>query len=397
MTRDFERLHRRHLLDSEPDFVIDKSSVTFNKVFDVLEDPDTYAQAPEEVIKSARRILEIDLVDTVPKLVHDTITVRIGCCVVPVFALENGGRGRTLFTFKCVYENCSAFLDVRVFSAANKVKWALMGVSHSHDFSFFPQRMPRCTFPPDVVASIRDMAQKNIPCATVKMRLGVLCSDDAYQNVLRATRREMKEDQARALRDAIAGSRLWSSEVHLTANNVFAEAFFVNAILIAKRLDVPFVFVDDTACTNMFHLPVISVLCRDAAEQTHALCWGMLKNRTTASFRRFFTFLFKRVPTIRTFICDRHAAQSRAISEVFGASVNVFHCCVHVGRNIRDNAGANSELSSSFWEMRFRRTPEAEAHFLETLQRLHTAKRSLFTTHLLQQVDSFFPPGLIPL
>ena len=112
MTRDFERLHRPHLLDSVPDFVIDKSSVTFNKVFDVLEDLDTYAQAPEEVIKSARRILEIDLVDTVPKLVHDTITVRIGCCVVPVFSLENGGRGRTLFTLKCVYENCSAFLDM---------------------------------------------------------------------------------------------------------------------------------------------------------------------------------------------------------------------------------------------------------------------------------------------
>ena len=147
-----------------------------------------------------------------------------------------------------------------------------MGISHSHDFSFFQQRTPRGTFPDDVVASIRDAEQKNIPCATVKMSLGGLCFDDEYQNVLRATRRGMKEDQMRELRDAIAGSRLWSSEVHLAANNVFAEAFFVNAILIAKRLEVPFVYVDDTACTNMFHLPVISVLCRDPADQTHALC-----------------------------------------------------------------------------------------------------------------------------
>ena len=113
----------------------------------------------------------------------------------------------------------------------------------------------------------------------------------------------------------------------------------------------------------------------------------MLKNRTTASF----TFLSKHVPTIRTFICDRHSAQSRAISDVFGASVNVFHCCVHVGRNIHDNAGSNSELSSSFLAMRFRRRPESEAHFLETLQRIHASKRSLFTTHLLHQVDTFLP------
>ena len=86
-----------------------------------------------------------------------------------MFALENGGRGRTLFTFKCVYVNCSAFLDMRVFSAVDRVKWVLIGVSHPHDFLFFPQRTPRGTFPDDVVASIGDMAQKNIPRATVKI------------------------------------------------------------------------------------------------------------------------------------------------------------------------------------------------------------------------------------
>ena len=115
MSRDFERLHRRHLLDAQPDFVIDGASITFNKAFDVLETTDTYARAPDDVIESARGMLETDVVDTVPKMVHDTVTVRIGCCVVPVFALDNGGSGLTLFTFKCVYENCSAFLDVRVF------------------------------------------------------------------------------------------------------------------------------------------------------------------------------------------------------------------------------------------------------------------------------------------
>ena len=122
MARDFERLHRRNLLDAEPDFVIDGSSITFNKAFDVWRPPDTYARAPDDVVKSARSILEMDVVDTIPKIVHDAVTVGIGCCAVPLFALENGGRGRTLFTFKCVYENCPAFLDVRVFAAADKVR-----------------------------------------------------------------------------------------------------------------------------------------------------------------------------------------------------------------------------------------------------------------------------------
>ena len=120
MARDFERLHKRHLLDAEPDFVVDGNSITFNKTFDVLETTDTYARAPDDVVKSARRILEMDVAETIPKIVHDTDTVRIGCCAVPVFALENGGRGRTLFTFKCVYENCPAFLDVQFFSGRTR-------------------------------------------------------------------------------------------------------------------------------------------------------------------------------------------------------------------------------------------------------------------------------------
>ena len=98
MARDFERLHRRHLLDAQPDYVIDGGSITFNNAFDVLEAPDTYARAPDDVVERARRILEIDVVDTVPKTVHDTVTVRIGCCAVPVFALENGGGGAEPFS-----------------------------------------------------------------------------------------------------------------------------------------------------------------------------------------------------------------------------------------------------------------------------------------------------------
>ena len=281
-----------------------------------------------------------------------------------------------------------------MFSGVDKIKWVLMGVSHSHDFSFFPPRVPNRPLPDDVAASIREMASRNIPCAVIKMQLDVRCPDDVFQNVLRATRRELKADKARALRDAAAVSPLWSSEVHLTPDSVFVEAFFVNALLVAKGVDTSFVFVDDTACTNMFHLPVMAVLCRDAADQTHALAWGLLKNRTTESFRRFFTFLFRHAPAIRTFMCDRHYAQRRAIEDVFGAGVSVFHCSIHVARNIRNNAGANSELASSFWAMRSKRTPEAEAVFLAALQRVHAAKRTLFTTQLLHHVDSFLPSRL---
>ena len=142
---------------------------------------------------------------------------------------------------------------------------------------------------------------------------------------------------------------------------------------------------------------MLTVLCRDAAGQTHALAWGLLKNRASESFRRFFMFLFGHCPTIRTFVCDCHHGQRRAILDVFGDGVHIFHCCIHVARNIASNVGPNTDLASRFWEMRFQRTPESEARFLEALERLHAARHSLFTTQLLRHVNSFLPSQLDPL
>ena len=95
-------------------------------------------------------------------------------------------------------------------------------------------------------------------------------------------------------------------------------------------------------------------------------------------------------------MCDRHFAQRKAIRDVFGESASVFHCYVHLSRNIKSNCGANSDLLSKFWEMRYRRTKEAEDAFFATLKRLHESRRSLFTTELLNLLPSFVPSAVDP-
>ena len=100
-----------------------------------------------------------------------------------------------------------------------------------------------------------------------------------------------RSDQARSLRNAVNDSKVWSSEIHLNRDNVFIEAFSANSVLVSKRLHVMFVYVDDTACSNTFSLPVITVLCRDLSNTVHAAAWGILKNRTAETFVRFFSFL----------------------------------------------------------------------------------------------------------
>ena len=88
------------------------------------------------------------------------------------------GRGSTLFSFKCVYSGCAAFLDVRTIANADVIKWVLMGVSHNHCFSTFPSRIPRNTFANETKRSIRKMVLENPPCVEIRMANDVLCNED---------------------------------------------------------------------------------------------------------------------------------------------------------------------------------------------------------------------------
>ena len=69
----------------------------------------------------------------------------------------------------------------------------------------------------------------------------------------------------------------------------------------------------------------------------------------------------------------------------------VLNCCIHLGRNIKQNTGPNSELLSRFWAMRQQRTKESEDSFVDSLRRLHAARPSHFTTSLLNSLDAFLP------
>ena len=72
---------------------------------------------PEEIVQAARGIMTAERNDSIATVVRDTVFFRVGCNNVPLFALVGGGRGRTLFEFRCVFDGCSSFLDIRFFPA----------------------------------------------------------------------------------------------------------------------------------------------------------------------------------------------------------------------------------------------------------------------------------------
>ena len=61
----------------------------------------------------------------------------------------------------------------------------------------------------------------------------VLYNKNVLYNSMRGALEEMGTDQSRALRDAAALSDVWSSEIQLTEDKIFQEAFFVNSALVS--------------------------------------------------------------------------------------------------------------------------------------------------------------------
>ena len=58
---------------------------------------------------------------------------------------------------------------------------------------------------------------------------------------------EKNADQSRVLHHAAAKSQVLPSVIHLTEDKVLYEDYFVNVVLLARRLSLTFVNMDDTS------------------------------------------------------------------------------------------------------------------------------------------------------
>ena len=126
-----QRASTRKMLDALSDFAVDGSGLRLRREFVLLSCPEVFVRVPERIVGCMRRLLAMDSVGNVAQAVHDNVVFNIGSSRVPLFALESGGRDRTLFTFRCVYRRCLAFLEVGLFS-----KRIIF-------MSFFLKRMPK--------------------------------------------------------------------------------------------------------------------------------------------------------------------------------------------------------------------------------------------------------------
>ena len=116
MTLAESRITIRFTLDCTSDFIVHDGKVVFRKEFQTEKSVESFRICPDCVVDAVKTLLTVDLVVSVAKTVHDGAVFCLGCNRIPLFALETGGRDMTLYKFRCVFDSCSSFLQVRLFT-----------------------------------------------------------------------------------------------------------------------------------------------------------------------------------------------------------------------------------------------------------------------------------------
>ena len=82
------RIETRRELDALPDFTTTASGVAFRQSFVRIEAAESFCVAHTSLDDACRSLLTLDINGTVARLVHDTVTFKIGCNFVPVCSRE---------------------------------------------------------------------------------------------------------------------------------------------------------------------------------------------------------------------------------------------------------------------------------------------------------------------
>ena len=150
----------------------------------MIELDETFCTAHQDIIDTAHRLLEFNLDQSLAKIVHDNVTLKICGNRVTVFAMVGGGHSRMLFSFRCVFQHCSAFMDVRTLPMPTASSGSSWGFPTTTCLPHSPS-VPRGIFTTASKEALSAMAFQNASRVSIKLRNDIPCSKNILQNALR--------------------------------------------------------------------------------------------------------------------------------------------------------------------------------------------------------------------
>ena len=311
--------------------------------------------------------------------------------VTQIYRCRYGGRQRVKSS-KTKCQCCVKFIRAPDGSFSfNDADW-----NHNHPTSidFFDAHFNSLT--KDEIEEVNFQQQLNVPSGQIRSNLGTSLNKDIFYNVRRKTIQSKKVETLESFRSDCSDPGFWSN-FRVDNSGDLVSASFVHIRICNCAFAFDTIFMDDTAGSNIYDLPLEMVITVDSEGRNQILAFGLLPDRTSESYRNFMLDIKEHTgKEPRIIFTDRSCAQISAIKDVFPSSYIVY-CHVHLRRDLLKYFDQSDDIIVGFADVsiHYERCEDYLQLLLSRLKDLHGKQGFGIIHSMIEGVDHWLPSKLI--
>jgi hypothetical protein len=272
-----------------------------------------------------------------------------GSSTFSLFLAGHTGVDRPYQDYVCRQDKCPAFVKYQL---RDGLALFIDGqFTHDHDVDTTTCRHPPA-FSRDERRLVQDLTALGLSSGQIMLRTGLMPGPQPMYNARRGILEEMRSGQPDKLRDAMKKWPELETQLFHDKEKKFVGAYCFHKVFADSHVCRGTLIMDDTACTNMFGLPLILIVGNDEYNFTQIIAFAFTLNRTAISFEHFLGWVKEQLPVApKAFVVDRHLGQLAALKTVFPESRIVF-CRFHLAANIAATFHSDeSQVLQAFYDL----------------------------------------------
>ena len=197
------------------------------------------------------------------------------------------------------------------------------------------------------IQDIRFQTELGVLPGRIRTNVNVDTGSDIYYNIRRPILRYLHNESLDSLIEKLRNGNEKLIKIS-KPNDLLNRITIVDNEILNSYYSQDIVIMDDTAMTNMYGMPLKSMIAVDQDYHTQLLAYSILPNKSSDSFIYFFKdFLELGGFEFRIIVVDRLQAQINAIEEIFPNS-HIIYCLVHIRRDLLSYFDSSDEIIRGF-------------------------------------------------
>ena len=197
------------------------------------------------------------------------------------------------------------------------------------------------------INDVRFQAQLGVLPGRIRSNLEIECGSDIFYNIRRGVLRNQKNEDLDKLIQMLQDGQEKTIKVN-KSDDILERITIIDKEILNSIYSNDIVIIDDTAMTNLYGLPLETMVVIDSEDHTQLLAYSILPNKSTNSFISFFNdYIELGGSGFRIIVVDRLQAQINALEKMFPNSYIVF-CLVHIRRDLLLHFNSSDEIITGF-------------------------------------------------